>query len=88
MFEVEGIIARYKECGFTPAELRVALLVLKGYTNQEMADTLFVTPKTIRFHTSSIYRRSKMPSRAKFIVWSLYPKLLAPHDITFEKYLK
>lgn len=88
MFEAQGIVSRLKENRLSPAEIKVALLLLKGYTNAEIASSLFVTEKTIKFHITSIYKRVKIYYRAKFIVWCLCPKLLAPHDTTFDQYLK
>jgi DNA-binding CsgD family transcriptional regulator len=41
----------------TPAEERVAALAATGATTREMAQTLFVTPKTIESHLRAIYRK-------------------------------
>ena len=37
-------------------ELRIALMVAQGMTNREVAAALFLSPKTIEFHLSRIYR--------------------------------
>ncbi|MFF8512856.1 LuxR C-terminal-related transcriptional regulator [Streptomyces sp. NPDC015492] len=47
----------------TPSERRVALLALTGATNREVAQELFVTPKTVEVHLSSVYRKLKISSR-------------------------
>jgi len=47
----------------TPQELRVALQVAEGLTNQEVATRLFLSPKTIEVHLSHIYSKLGVHSR-------------------------
>ena len=47
----------------TPSELRVATLAREGMTNREVAQALFVTPKTVEVHLSSAYRKLGIRSR-------------------------
>ena len=47
----------------TPQELRVALHVAEGLTNQEVADRLFVSHKTIEAHLGHIYDKLGVRSR-------------------------
>jgi DNA-binding NarL/FixJ family response regulator len=47
----------------TPQELRVALQVAEGLTNQEVAARLFVSPKTIEVHLGHIYHKLGLHSR-------------------------
>lgn len=47
----------------TPSERRVALLAAAGRTNREIAQELFVTPKTVEIHLSSTYRKLGIGSR-------------------------
>jgi len=47
----------------TARELRVATLARDGQTNREIAQTLFVTPKTVEVHLSSAYRKLDIRSR-------------------------
>ena len=49
----------------TPSELRVATLAREGMTNREIAQTLFVTPKTVEVHLSNAYRKLGIPGRAE-----------------------
>jgi DNA-binding CsgD family transcriptional regulator len=49
----------------TPSERRVAELAAQGPTNREIAQTLFVTPKTVEVHLSSIYRKLGISSRSQ-----------------------
>jgi DNA-binding CsgD family transcriptional regulator len=47
----------------TPAERRVAALAAQGPTNREIAQTLFVTEKTVEMHLSRAYRKLGIRSR-------------------------
>lgn len=47
----------------TPSELRVARLAAAGRTNNEIAQALFVTPKTIDTHLSHSYQKLGISSR-------------------------
>jgi ATP/maltotriose-dependent transcriptional regulator MalT len=51
----------------TPTELRVAELVAAGYSNKEVASTLFVTVKAIEKSLSSVYAKLGIESRAQLI---------------------
>ena len=47
----------------TASERRVASLAAEGQTNRDIAQTLFVTPKTVEVHLSSAYRKLGIRSR-------------------------
>ena len=47
----------------TPSERRVADLAAAGRTNREIAQALFVTPKTVEVHLSATYRKLGIGSR-------------------------
>ena len=47
----------------TAAELRVVNLAADGQTNRDIAQTLFVTPKTVEVHLSNAYRKLGIGSR-------------------------
>jgi DNA-binding CsgD family transcriptional regulator len=49
----------------TSQETRVALLVGRGMTNREVAAALFLSPKTVEHHLSSIYRKRGLRSRTE-----------------------
>ena len=49
----------------TPSERRVAELAAAGPTNREIAQTLFVTQRTIEVHLTSIYRKLGISSRSQ-----------------------
>lgn len=47
----------------TPSERRVAGLAAEGQTNRDIAQTLYVTPKTVEVHLSNAYRKLGITSR-------------------------
>jgi len=49
----------------TPSERRVAQMAAEGQTNREIAQTLFVTPKTIEMHLSNAYRKLDVQARSQ-----------------------
>ena len=49
----------------TSSELKIALLVAQGMTNREVAAALFLSPKTVEHHLSSIYRKLDVRSRTQ-----------------------
>jgi class 3 adenylate cyclase/DNA-binding CsgD family transcriptional regulator len=49
----------------TPSERRVAQMAADGRTNREIAQALFVTPKTVEVHLSSAYRKLDIASRTQ-----------------------
>jgi DNA-binding CsgD family transcriptional regulator len=49
----------------TPSERRVATMAAEGLTNRDIAQSLFVTPKTVEVHLSSAYRKLGIGSRTQ-----------------------
>jgi DNA-binding CsgD family transcriptional regulator len=53
------------EDALTPTEQRVAELVAAGGTYREVADALFISPKTVQWNLSKIYRKLGIRSRSQ-----------------------
>ncbi|HEU5010035.1 MAG TPA: LuxR C-terminal-related transcriptional regulator, partial [Gaiellaceae bacterium] len=51
----------------TPQELRIAGLVAEGKSNRDVAATLFLSPKTVEFHLTRIYRKLEIRSRSELV---------------------
>jgi DNA-binding CsgD family transcriptional regulator len=49
----------------TPSELRIAGLAGDGQTNREIAQRLFITPKTVEAHLARAFRKLHIDSRAQ-----------------------
>jgi DNA-binding CsgD family transcriptional regulator len=57
----------------TPSERRVADLAVGGLTTRQIAQTLFVTPKTVEFHLRHVYRKLDIPSSREALARVLTP---------------
>lgn len=44
----------------TKREIEVIRLVLDGCSNKQIAKALYITPKTVGFHLSNIYRKTNV----------------------------
>ena len=51
----------------TPQELQISLLVAEGKTNREVGAALFLSPKTVEYHLTHVYRKLDLHSRAELI---------------------
>ena len=51
--------------GLTSSELRVAELAATGGTNREIAEALFISPKTVEANLARVYRKLDIRSRAE-----------------------
>lgn len=51
----------------TPRELEVLGLLSKGITNKEIAKILFISERTVKFHTSSIFTKLNAESRTEAV---------------------
>jgi DNA-binding CsgD family transcriptional regulator len=60
----EAFIGKF---ALTARESEIVREIYSGKTNQEIADTLFVTLQTIKDHTSRIYQKTDVKSRAQLI---------------------
>jgi DNA-binding CsgD family transcriptional regulator len=49
----------------TPAERRVAGMALEGMTNRAIAQSLFVSEKTVETHMRSVFRKLDIASRSQ-----------------------
>jgi DNA-binding NarL/FixJ family response regulator len=50
--------------GLSERELEVLRLVAEGLTDSQVAQRLYLSPRTVGFHLRSIYRKLGVPSRA------------------------
>lgn len=60
----------------TNRELEVLLLVAKGYTNQEIADELFITLKTVKTHVSNILSKLEVNDRTQATIYAFHHDLI------------
>jgi len=53
------------DAGLTPQEIRIAHLVARGASNREVAEQLFLSPRTVGYHLAKIYQKLGVPSRTR-----------------------
>jgi DNA-binding NarL/FixJ family response regulator len=66
------------EAGLTEREVEVLALVAEGYSNAELAQRLWVTRQTVKFHLSNIYRKLDVTNRTQASLWAQQARLKAP----------
>lgn len=52
-------------------ELDVLKLIARGFSNDEIARTLFISPHTVKNHVSNIYRKMGMDDRTQVAITAL-----------------
>jgi DNA-binding CsgD family transcriptional regulator len=62
----------------TPQEFQVARLVADGRSNRDIAAALFLSPKTVEFHLTSIHRKLNTTSRAQLVRLLLHQPPASP----------
>lgn len=60
-----------RPAGLTEREVEVLRLLASGMTNREMADELFISPKTVGRHVENIYAKAGVSSRAAAAVFAM-----------------
>ncbi|PKY90378.1 DNA-binding response regulator [Falseniella ignava] len=60
----------------TEREKEVLLLIAKGYTNQEIADHLFITLKTVKTHVSNILAKLEVNDRTQATIYAFQHHLV------------
>lgn len=55
----------------SPAELNVYYASISGDFNIEIADKLFISDKTVKFHLTSIYRKLGCENRPGLIMYAI-----------------
>ncbi len=57
----------FKALSLTPAEERVFWEAIQGFTNKQIADRLFVSPRTVQTHLSNILNKLDLQNRAQLV---------------------
>lgn len=57
-----------EQCQLTSREFEVvSLIVFYGYTNKELADSLFISEKTVKNHVANIFKKMNITSVRKLM---------------------
>jgi len=63
----------------TRRELEILRLVAEGSSNSQLAQMLWVTEQTVKFHLSNVYRKLNVTNRTEASRWAQIHGLLPPH---------
>jgi DNA-binding CsgD family transcriptional regulator len=64
----EPLEVNFSKFGISKREYEVLLLLSKGFSNQEIADKLFVSINTIKTHTSNLYEKLNAKNRTQVLI--------------------
>ena len=69
----QSVIIRFNEpynSGLTQRELQVLDHLRNGFSNNQLADELFISEHTIKSHLYKIFRKIEVSNRAQAIMWA------------------
>lgn len=64
----------------TPAEEKVFWEVIQGYTNKQIGDRLFVSPRTVQTHLSNILSKLQLENRSQLVRYAFEHGYRPPTD--------
>lgn len=53
----------------TETEIKIIKLVLNGYTNKNVADELYISEKTVKFHLYKVFKKLRVKNRSELILF-------------------
>ena len=62
--------------GLTERELQVLLVLVRGESNQAIAEDLGISPKTVGHHVQHVYQKAGVRSRAAATLWAFEHNLV------------
>jgi DNA-binding NarL/FixJ family response regulator len=63
----EKLEAFIKKIKLSNREMEVAYLIFLGQNNREIGENLYISPRTVKFHSYNIYQKSSVECRYQFI---------------------
>lgn len=61
----------------SPREIEVLKLLVAGKSNREIADTLFISERTVKIHLNKIYKKLNVKSRSQAIIHAIHHKVVS-----------
>lgn len=74
--EVTNMLERRKEERLTYREIEVLQLIGRGMSNQEIAQTLFLSEKTVKNHLTNIFRKIGVVDRTQAVLYAIKHKIV------------
>ncbi len=66
-----------EEYGLTKRELEILQKTSEGLTNNQIAEVLFISPKTVRKHIENIYQKLQVHNRVEAVNVAVRDKLIS-----------
>ncbi len=66
----------------TEREREVLVLIAKGLRNKEIADALFISERTVKFHANALYQKLGVTSRTEAVSFALQHHLISLDETT------
>lgn len=60
---ISPIAALAEQVGINPREMEILQLMADGYTNKQMAESLFISESTVKKHVNAVYRKLGVSNR-------------------------
>lgn len=72
----EPVAAPEKDSQLTEREKEVLLCLVQGMNNKEIAQTLFISDKTVKIHVSNIFKKLDVKSRSQVVIYAVQHQLV------------
>ena len=69
-----------KDLPLTPGEIRVFWEVIKGLTNKQISNHLFISPRTVQTHVSSILHKLALKNRSQLVRFAYEKGYYPPNE--------
>lgn len=66
----------------TDREREVLVLIAKGLRNKEIADMLFISERTVKFHANALYQKLNVTSRTEAVSFALQHHIISLDETT------
>jgi DNA-binding NarL/FixJ family response regulator len=76
----EQAVGTPQDCPLTGRELEILRLAAEGYTNGKIAQELWVTEQTVKFHLSNTYRKIGVANRTEASRYAYMNHLMTPDE--------
>ena len=76
MKAVQEPVVKEEPISLTPREIEIVKLVAKEYSNAQIAETLFISERTVETHRKNIFRKTNTKSVVGLIRFAIDKKLL------------